>query len=94
MVAIKGMEMPTRCSDCPEECYYKRLGGHLCERLDKNTNDERWGKRLDDCPLVEIVTCKNCTKGQRKYTDSKKYCMWLGRITDDDFYCGYGKRKE
>lgn len=90
MIAIKGMEMPTRCSDCPEECYYKRLGGHLCERLDKNTDDERWGKRLDDCPLVEIITCQDCKHYRNSLNHCKQWCM----STTDDFYCGFAERIE
>ena len=42
----------------------------------------------------KVITCKDCTKGQREYTDSKKYCMWLGRITEDDFYCADAERRE
>ncbi len=95
MVAIKGMEMPTRCSDCPEEGYYERLGGHLCTRLDKNTNDERWEKRLDDCPLVEIVTCQDCKHchpdedGRGYHCERDNYVRFS---VHRDFFCKGGEK--
>ncbi len=45
MIAIKGMEMPKSCADCER--------GSICGY------GLGYG-RPDDCPLVEIVTCKNC----------------------------------
>ncbi len=103
MVAIKGTEMPTRCAGCPDECYYEHLGGYICEHLDKAIDkDERWEKRLDDCPLVEIITCKDC-----KGTEHDSFCFHkIGKlkghafcdvhqvyVKEDDF-CSRGERRE
>ena len=88
-VGIKGMEMSKSCSECPF-----KANDYVCGLLDCAFSCNYFKERNYNCPLVEIVTCKDCIKGQREYTDSKKYCMWIGRITEDDFYCGYAERKE
>ena len=96
MIGVKGAKMPTRCAGCPEEFYYEHLGGYLCGQLDKPTDEidvhERWERRLDGCPLVEIVTCGECAIGRRKDSLSGKYCEHIGRITEDDFFCAYGTK--
>lgn len=48
MVAIKDMEMPTCCNECrmKKRCEQGIAGGW------------RKVKRVDDCPLVEIITCE------------------------------------
>lgn len=89
MIAIKGMEVPKSCS----ECHFK-ANDYVCGLLDCAFSCKRFKERNYNCPLVEIVTCKECTKGQREYTDSKKYCMWIGIITEDNFFCADGERKE
>ena len=85
MIAIKDMEMPKNCLDCPVR-NYRDGEGNRCDLTGLYNRD-------DCCPLVEIITCKDCTKGQREYTDSKKYCMWIGRITEDNFYCADAERR-
>ena len=86
MIAIKDMEeMPSCCYECPYFDDYCALTG----KWESDTEQIR----DNDCPLVEIITCKDCTKGQREITDSKKYCMWIGRITEDNFYCADAERR-
>ena len=50
MIAIKDMNIPRVCYECPikQHC---QIGISDGWRLDK---------RADDCPLVEIGTCKDC----------------------------------
>ena len=50
MIEIKDMEMPKNCSDC-DFCH-----GHICKRtgIDIIINPK------GNCPLIEIVTCKDC----------------------------------
>ena len=46
------------------------------------------GKILDDCPLTEIVTCKDC---EYNY---KGTCEIDGLFVIDDYFCENGKRRE
>lgn len=83
--------MPTKCSICPFNAYYENLGEYICEYVGKIIDkDERWEKKLDDCPLVEIVTCKDC----KYYRNGLEHCTQWVMSTNDDFYCANGKIKE
>ena len=42
------------------------------------------GRILDDCPLEEIVTCKDC-KHRKKVKDD--YCEYTNMVMDDDEFC-------
>ena len=46
------------------------------------------GKILDDCPLVEIITCKNC-----KHNDEDT-CYIDGLGVRDDYFCSSGERRK
>lgn len=50
---------------------------------------------LEDMPtadVVEVVRCENCTHG--KQYSNVVVCHKFGRDTKEDFFCGYGERKE
>lgn len=88
-ILIKGMEMPKNCWSCPfhddvDDCI---LLNQSCMKV--------WGetKRLDDCPLVEIVHCKDCAYMERGVKDSNEvWCCWHdSRMMEDDF-CSRGRR--
>ena len=99
MIAIKGMGMPSCCLwDCP----LAREDGGACQLADVRTSDNG---RPKDCPLVEIVTCKDCkhrdkvhpswlsNKKEEVYfctLQSDEYCYEV----EDDFYCKDGERRE
>lgn len=99
MIAIKGMEMPSECMECM-----------FCNHIKNNDYSLRYGdcailgdgeimnlllhRKHTDCPLVEIVTCKDCAIGGREHSESGKYCIHTGRITEDDFYCADAERRE
>lgn len=55
-VLIKGMEMPTRCGECP--CAYSTEGAYwdTCQAVDDQNDIEQFWKsgRPDWCPLVEV----------------------------------------
>ena len=58
-VLFRGMEMPTRCEDCPlencDEDYYGDEFNHRCSLIYKGyTHNNRYEKRRDDCPLVPV----------------------------------------
>lgn len=84
MVVNKRMKMPKRCADCPNEAF---ADCYICcetdEIIDKN---ERLKKRLDNCPLVEIVTCKDC---KHRIEAS---CLKHGIFAYDSFYCKDGEK--
>lgn len=91
MIAIKDMEMPKCCHwDCP--LCNEDGGACMLDAYDSKADTKK--ERASNCPLVEIVTCKDCIKGQRECSNLKKYCVWTGRITEDDFYCKDGKRRK
>lgn len=81
MIAIKDMKkMPSCCYECPYFDDYCALTGKW-ERDTEQVRDK-------DCPLVEIVTCKDC---KHNYENS---CDFDGFGIDDDFFCAGGERKE
>ncbi len=55
-VLIRGMEMPTRCGECP--CAYSTEGAYwdTCQAVDDKNDIEQFWKsgRPDWCPLIEI----------------------------------------
>ena len=91
MIAIKDMEMPATCWDCP--IIDKEIG--QCQETRKYIcgNDIP-----SDCPLAEIVTCKYCAHWVKELTpqvpDDREYhyCPMMDCNTAEDFYCADGKR--
>ena len=89
MVAIKDMEMPRNCYECKwkKRCEQGIAGGW------------REDKRVDDCPLVEIITCENCNnhgldREHHPDIDGARYCPTLHTYTGFDFHCGDAERRE
>ena len=91
MIAIKEMEMSKKCVECP---MYHQSGINVYCGADYVGIDNVYKKR-DNCPLVEIVTCKDC-----KHRDPEdKFCDCGHRIKwssprEDDFYCADAERRE
>ena len=84
MIAIKNMkEIPKSCSDC-DFCH-----GHLCKR----TGVDIVANPKDNCPLVEIVTCKDCKywhdDGITTTCDKN-----IGHGFPKDHYCADVERRE
>ena len=88
MIAIKGMEeMPSCCRHCP-------CSDDLQCNLTTQYNDLIG--RPDDCPLVEIVTCKDCDYCRFELVEGIPY-YWCDKDncpTSEDFYCGNAERRE
>ena len=83
MIAIKDIkEMPKSC----DECFLK--GYDECLWLGKYTPDD--DKRLDDCPLVEIVTCKDCGY----YDEETEICGRNRTYKDETDFCSDGERRK
>jgi hypothetical protein len=95
MIAIKDMEMPKSCKDCPmvysdipTDCYWCNLGANECKSFDDGTI------KLPDCPLIEIEQSEDCVSRQAvrtckdcKHRPQGLYCNRLDKFTNDSFYC-------
>ena len=83
MIAVKGMKMPNSCSEC--NLTTRKTWNFACS-INLKDIDCTETKRPKDCPLVEIVTCKDCA-----------YCkdLWCERdscVVSEDYYCGGGEK--
>ena len=95
MVIFKGMEPQTDCQKCPfvatdgaDTLLRPRM---MCMALWAAKHEVKHcvkEKILDDCPLVEIVTCKDC-----KHNDEGT-CYIDGLGVRDDYFCSSGERNE
>jgi hypothetical protein len=98
MVAVKGMEMPKSCWHC-NFCYDNK--GYYCainnNFLAYSIVDIPSDERPSDCPLVEVVTCKDCRHCFIDEDGHGYHCEKSDteRIpTCADFYCVHGERRE
>lgn len=87
-VIVRGMEMPKDCYDCPlhdgETGRCNILGITVCDYIPK------------ECPLVEVVRCKDCKHSR---TDDSNYDCYRceltpGRAHFASGFCGMGERKD
>lgn len=91
MIVIKDMEMPKSCSECGLKsgsyCYHKN------PPYDLNSIDVL-KEKASNCPLVEIITCKDCKHRdpEDKFCDCGHTIKWRGP-REDNFYCADGCRK-
>jgi len=98
MIAIKGMEMPTSCKECMLNNVDSPWFG-LCRTTGNNVIEYK-DSRHPNCPLVEIVTCKDCKHWDKcsapRVPDEKEYhyCPMEDFNTAEDYFCAYGERKE
>ena len=85
MIAIQDMKMPNTCTMC--------WLSNICKVRRGRPAWDGWQNRMNGCPLMEIVQCKDCKHWQ--CDDSESYCDELGIFnTDMNSYCSYAKRKE
>ncbi len=98
MVAIKGMEEMPKC--CHWDCPLCNEDGGACMLGAYETKTDTKKERASDCPLVEIITCKECKHWMNDLTprvpDTKDYhfCPMMDCNTAEDFYCADGERRE
>ncbi len=88
MVAIKDMEMPLGCEVCDFRKSDPYSGEVYCSKAIGSNSIIYEEERLENCPLVEIVTCKYC-KHRMEST-----CLKYKHFVNDDFYCKDGERRE
>ena len=86
MVAIKGMEMPKSCALCPMT-YKDEVDYHICALIGANIDYLDKNEIHPDCPLKEIVTCKDC-KCKCTESNGQKFSE-----TRPDFFCADGERR-
>jgi hypothetical protein len=91
MIAIKGMEMPTSCKECMLNNVDSPWFG-LCRTTGNNVIEYK-DSRHPDCPLVEIITCKEC-KYARQSEDNDRYCYLSGKYHDIDYFCADAERRK
>ena len=99
MIAIN-MEMPKSCSDCNMTTCKGRdePWNYVCS-INLKDIDFNETERAEHCPLTEIVNCKDCKHKVFLASDNEgnitymcdKHCE---NITDEDFYCSDGERRE
>ena len=102
MVAIKDMEMPKSCGVCPR---ITTCSTYLNQYVKYPSTRYSYGqdKRPNNCPLVEIVTCKDCKHQEdilvALYKDCTKKVLHIckkkhGMGVSEEWYCRDGKRRE
>lgn len=103
MIAIKGMELPKSCAECgfvTDDMLGDATCVLLCDEWKDNENH-----RAENCPLVEIVTCKDCkyceevhyeNEGEPPYIKLKCNSTRNTRFyrVEEDFYCADAERRE
>ena len=85
MIAIKRMEMPKECYICP------LLDGEYgtCNIIG-TTNVDMTEERAKNCPLVEIITCKDCKHYYQDEDGRGYHCERDSNVrfsVHRDFYC-------
>lgn len=101
MIAIRRMEIPKSCSECKlcvEDKYADMTCVLLCDEWEESDYNEN--HRDERCPLVEIITCKDCKHWVKDLTsrvpDDKEYhfCPMIDFNTSEDYYCADAERRE
>lgn len=94
MIAIKNMEIPKGCQNCMY--FRKHLFGNGLDYsyscvLGATEIPMPWIRQMEerasDCPLIEIITCKDC---RHKRGD---VCRNYRHIISDDFYCADAEKE-
>lgn len=86
--------MPKNCN----ECSFK-ANDYVCGLLDCAFSCNHFTERNYNCPLVEVVTCKDCKHWDKcsapRVPDEKEYhyCPMEDFNTAENFFCAYGERR-
>lgn len=91
MIAIEGMGMPKRCAECKLCIRHKTNDygsyGQCMAQNCETVNTLNWSLP-PSCPLVEIVTCKDC-KSECTEKNGEKFSE-----TRPDFFCADAGRSK
>lgn len=95
MIAIKEIEMPKNCLDCPIS-HEDEVVDYICTKTGKNVY--LYANEVHpNCPLVEIVTCEDCKHCYPDEDGRGYHCERDSNVrfsVHRDFWCADGKRKE
>lgn len=91
MIAIKDMEITKDCKKCPlmGTDGIDTLSPMMCIAIWATKHEKKHcvsGRVHDDCPLVEIGTCKDCNL-YRPDQNKNMRCQVLDFYPNPDFYC-------
>lgn len=94
MIAIKDMEMPKNCADCNmATCNGSVESWNYVCSINLKDIDFNESERAEHCPLVEIVTCKDCKHwhddGIMTTCDKN-----IGHGFPKDYFCAESEGKE
>ncbi len=107
MIAIPNMEKPKSCSKCRwwDTCsvLYDYFDGSVYEYSYEDILDSELDEKChSDCPIIEIIPCKECKFSHMTYGGQCKYCdltlddddNYIECYFDGDHFCGFGERAE
>lgn len=89
MIAVKDMQMPLCCAEChisEVDCKHKKTAFVRYSRGDF--------ARPFDCPLIEIITCKDCKHCDFDDSDQTFFCNTYGNIVCSSHFCSDGERRK
>lgn len=87
MIAIPNMEKPKSCFEC-----FAYDGEFMeCRATGECVNETFYDKVLPDCPLIDIVHCKDCK--WLGVDEGMPFCYWWLREIEPDVFCSYGERR-
>jgi hypothetical protein len=92
MLVIKDMELPKSCKKCPFKAMFPNTGlkNGVCNDLHLPF------KRHQYCPLIEIITCKDCKYYRNR--DGDEWCTTHSFkdnkfFVREDYHCADAERK-
>ena len=88
MIAIPNMEIPKTCGECELRALDEWEDEYCVILVDDILVPY---ERMLDCPLIEIVQCKECK--WLGVDDGMPFCYWWLREIEPDVFCSYGERR-
>lgn len=84
-VLIKDMELPTSCT----MCWLNTFCGVWNTEPVKHKG---FNERLENCPLTELIRCKDC----KNFVDEEdqSYCIDMAGQCDGNGFCAWAERRE
>ena len=101
MIAIPNMDKPKKCDECwalDDKYDYPMC---LITQEQRGYDFNTMTRVMDFCPLIDIVTCKDCKNSHMTYGGQCKYCdlmlddddNYIECYFDGDHFCGFGERR-
>lgn len=91
MIVVKNMEMPSDCMECMF-CNHLKINDYGsygdCAILgDRERMNLLLHQKHSDCPLVEIITCKDCKHCDFDNSDQTFFCNAYGNLICPSHFC-------